>query len=165
MRNGVVADALRRRNPAYRVIFGLNLPQLAEIAAGVGEDADFARELHADTRTRESQLLAPMVFPAGEMDEREALEWMGAVTDTEVADVMCHRLLRRLPCARALAIAGVGSESEMMRYTGLRLWRNLLPGLADEAEECARRELARGCQLTKGLALNIIDEIEFIRES
>ena len=32
LRNGVIADALRRAGSPFRIIFGLNLPQIAEIA-------------------------------------------------------------------------------------------------------------------------------------
>ncbi len=32
MRNGVIADSLRNAGSPYRSIFGLNLPQLTEIA-------------------------------------------------------------------------------------------------------------------------------------
>ena len=86
MRNGIVADALRRNSPSYRMIFGLNLPQIAEIAASQPQDAAFSAELWADRRTRESLLLAPMLYPPAEMDEATALAWMYDVRDTEVAD-------------------------------------------------------------------------------
>ena len=32
MRNGIVADALRKGGMPHKVIFGLNVPQLSEIA-------------------------------------------------------------------------------------------------------------------------------------
>ena len=36
LRNGVIADTLRRAGSPFKIIFGLNLPQLAEIAAELG---------------------------------------------------------------------------------------------------------------------------------
>lgn len=36
MRNGAVADSLRRQGADYRIIFGLNLPQLVDIAREFG---------------------------------------------------------------------------------------------------------------------------------
>lgn len=64
MRNGIVADTLRRAGAEYRVIFGVNLPQLKEIASDIGYDAGLARELWANVSTRESVLLAPMIMTA-----------------------------------------------------------------------------------------------------
>lgn len=164
MRNGIVADALRRNSPSYRMIFGLNLPQIAEIAASQPQDAAFAAELWADRRTRESLLLAPMLYPPAEMDEATALAWMCDVRDTEVADVLCHRLLRRLACACALVNACVDSESDMLRYTALRLMRNIIQTDPAAAADMARRELERGCGLTHALCLNITDESDFLLE-
>ncbi len=164
MRNGIVADALRRLSPSYRMIFGLNLPQIAEVAASVQPDAAFAEELWADSRTRESLLVAPMIYPAAEMDEATALRWMCDVRDTEVADVLCHRLLRRLPFARRLAEGCASSESDMLRYTALRLMRNIMNQDAAAAAAMARRELDRDVPLTRALCLNIIDETEFLLE-
>ena len=36
MRNGIVADTLRKAGSPYRIIFGLNLPQISEIARVTG---------------------------------------------------------------------------------------------------------------------------------
>ncbi|MCM1163638.1 MAG: DNA alkylation repair protein [Muribaculaceae bacterium] len=162
MRNGIVADALRHTGHTYRMIFGLNLPQIAEIAQSAPHTAEFARQLWDDVRTRESLLLAPMLFPREEMTETEAREWMESVTHTEVADILCHRLLRHMPFAPSLISAYLQSDSDMLRYTSLRLMRNLLPACAAEADSAARRELARSCALTKPLCLNILDETEFL---
>lgn len=63
MRNGIIADTLRKAGLGYKIIFGLNLPQITEIASGLTADADLAEELWADRRTRESMLLAPMLYP------------------------------------------------------------------------------------------------------
>lgn len=92
MRNGIIADTLRRGGHPCRMIFGLNLPQISEIAAETGPSKALALELWADRRTRESLLMAPMIYPAGEMTPETALEWMRQVSVAEVADILCHRL-------------------------------------------------------------------------
>lgn len=165
MRNGVIADTLRRGGHPCRMIFGLNLPQISEIAAETGFSKALALELWADRRTRESLLLAPMVYPAGEMAPETAREWMQSVPAAEVADVLCHRLLRRLPFAFGLAVEEAGDADPMARYTALRLMRNLLNrGNASEICRYAEAELDRGEGLTRALCLNIIDEIFFLLE-
>lgn len=45
MRNGVIADTYRRAGSPFRIIFGLNLPQITEIAAEFAPDSELAAEL------------------------------------------------------------------------------------------------------------------------
>lgn len=164
MRNGIVADTLRRSGLGYRMIFGLNLPQIADIAREIGPSAELARELWADTRTRESLLLAPMIMPREVLTEAEAREWFEAASTPEVADVLCHRLLRHLPWARGLAMEHVGSGVDMERYTAFRLLFNLLPAGAEEIMPLAKAEYEAACPLTRGLTHALIEEIEFLTE-
>lgn len=64
-RNGIVADVYRKAGiSCYSIIFGLNLPQLKEIAAEAGKDAELAQELWDDTHVRESRLLSTWLWPA-----------------------------------------------------------------------------------------------------
>lgn len=53
-RNGIIADTLRKAGDPHRIIFGLNLPQITDIARLIGLDASLARELWADTSCREA---------------------------------------------------------------------------------------------------------------
>ena len=52
----------------------------------------------------------------------------------------------------------------MLRYTALRLMRNIMNQDAAAAAAMARRELDRDVPLTRALCLNIIDETEFLLE-
>ncbi len=88
MRNGIIADTLRKAGLEYKIIFGLNLPQITEIAAEQPHEADLAEELWADRRTRESLMLAPMLYPAADMDSATAARWIRTAPTTEVADVL-----------------------------------------------------------------------------
>lgn len=136
LRNGLLADQMRRINGgAHATIFGLNLPQLMELAREAGTDSDLADRLWANTTCRESRLLAPMVCP------RAALrtEWLAQVLTAEEADVLCHRLLRHQPGAAAAALAlAQGSPSPLQRYAILRMLLNLMPATAAEATPLAR---------------------------
>lgn len=164
MRNGIVADTLRRTMPEYKMVFGLNLPQIAEIAAEFGPSRPLAEELWADRRTRESLLLAPMLFPREEMDREMAGKMMREVLTPEVADILCHRLLRHLPYARELAMEMVTSPVDLERYTAFRLLFNLIPDGAGEIRPFAEAEFASGCPLTRSLTRSLIDEIDFLSE-
>ena len=112
MRNGIVADTLRRAGAEYRVIFGVNLPQLKEIASDIGYDAVLARELWANVSTRESVLLAPMIMPR---------RWVASAPSVEAVDVLCLRLLGRMPFAAQIADECLVSDSRLMQYAAMRL--------------------------------------------
>ncbi len=157
MRNGVIADTLRKAASPFRVIFGLNLPQLLDIAAGIGKDSDIARRLWANTATRESMLLAPMLMPAGELSEDEALEWCLQVPACEVADILCHRLLRHEPYALELARRLIAEDKEMAHYTGMRLMCNIAPRYPDEARRIGEAELESGNPAVRQIASLLVD--------
>lgn len=163
-RNGVVADAMRRAGAPYRVVFGLTLPQVAEIAAEHGPDAAMARELWRNVSTRESVLLAPMLMPRDAITRAEALEWVAGAPTAEAVDVLCLKLLKHLPFADQLASALEDADGDMMRYAALRLRFNLLPCGIDEAAKLARRELERGGRVTVPVARQLLEEVEFLRE-
>ena len=165
MRNGAVADSLRRSGATYRIIFGLNLPQLVEIAAEFGPDADLARRLRANDTTRESMLIAPMLFPADQLPANEALEWLSTAPTPEVIDIACLKLFKRLPYASQLVDSLAAGRSPMHRYAALRLAANILPTDMDRTETIARKETEHAEPLTQGMAQMILDDIEWRRES
>ncbi len=153
LRNGLLADTLRKQaSDPHRMIFGLNLPQLREIAAEAGQDQALADLLWADADCRESRLLAPMVCPP----ESVRLQWLGQVCSPEEADVICHRLLRRQPGAMDSAVELFEStDDQLMRYAALRLLLNLMSGSAQVAVPLARQ--AADTPLTAGVARQILD--------
>ena len=164
MRNGVIADTLRRSGAPYRMVFGLNLPQVSEIAADTAPDAALAEQMHADTATRESQLLAPMLMPVEAMDADKALRWLGEAPTVEAVDVMCHRLLRHMPEAMAVARRALQSSEPMMRYGAVRLMWNLIGGHAAEIRPLAQAESADGsAPAAAALARALVEEIDFLQ--
>ena len=176
MRNGALAQQMRSGGLDYRINFGLNIPQIKEIAREVAswgltdtELAGIATELWHNTSTRESMLMAPMIFPTGAMTDEIAAEWLSEAPTTEVADMLCHSLLRHLTCAPAIAahLLGTLEATDINRYASLRLMFNLLmlgqitPGaLAPEVDA----ERLRTCGLTAPLCRQILQEIEFLSE-
>jgi hypothetical protein len=195
MRNGALAAQMRNAGLNYSINFGLNLPQIKEIAAEQNttltsaELLQLACDLWKNNTTRESMLIAPMLYPADLMTEKVALQWMVQAPTTEVADNLCHSLLRKLPFAGTLparflnastatatdsnstiantnaTTEGSNSATDMQRYTALRLWLNLLIlGKADTQAiaDAAKTEQQRNCPLTRSLTHRILEEIEFM---
>lgn len=156
MRNGIIADTLRKAGSPFRIIFGLNLPQIVDIASGIGTDSVLAEKLWANSTTRESMLLAPMIADRESFSESDALRWIEAVKTAEVADILCHRLLRHLPFAWDLALKLVDDNSECKIYTGMRLVRNLLYSDPERAKSLALTHRSAP------LAEQIIEEADFV---
>ena len=71
-RNGAVADTLRRYGMPYKIIFGLDIPRIAEIARGLQPSEDYCMRLASEVITQEE------------------------------ADMLAFRLLKRMPFANAL---------------------------------------------------------------
>lgn len=121
LRNGILADTLRKAGSPYRFIFGLNLPQLMDLAGEIGKDNELADQLHANGTTRCSRLLAPMVHHRNSLDPEKASQWLNDVLSHEEADVLCNQLIRHQPYAMELVEPLLTSELELPQYTGLRL--------------------------------------------
>lgn len=165
MRNGAVADSLRRQGAPYRIIFGLNLPQIVEIARDFAPDNDLALQLRDNTATRESMLLAPMLYDRADADRELAVDWLTHAPTTEVIDVACLKLFRYLPDAPAVVDALEAVGTPLARYASLRLGANILPAHIDRVEQIAQAEADRRDPLTATAARMILDDIAWRRES
>lgn len=124
-RNGIVADTLRKAGMPYNIIFGLQLPQISEIARDCQKDLLLAETLWQDSGVRESRLLACYLFPAAEISEEMAAQLASAVRTHEEADILSFRLLRHLPYAPTLADTLSSDENPLISYCGKALRRNL----------------------------------------
>ena len=133
-RNGIIADKLRRAGDPHAIIMGCLLADVMAIAGRTREALSndleqlqaLAQELWSDTKSRECRLAASMLYPASLMTLDEALEWCMNVETTEIADNLCHKLLRHLPDADTLFRKLIAHDQAMVKYTGYRLLLNLL---------------------------------------
>lgn len=168
LRNGVVADRLRDAGSPYKIIFGLQIPQLEQIAQKEKPSAELAEELWQNISTRESRLLATMLFPQEQFSLSKANEWVATVDTVELADQLCFRLIRNLRDAESLICCYYAKEPAMMHYIALRLAMNLLViGKLQDKEavyKLAELELAKDKRMTKLLCCQIKDEIDWQRE-
>ncbi len=164
MRNGALAEQLRRAGAPYRIIFGLNLPQLTEIAADTPQSVSLAEQLWANRTTRESMLIAPMIYPANAMQPATAMRWALTADTPEVVDVLCHKLLRRLDYCFDIADELWRAPEAINRYAALRLMLNRFPQQFDVIVERARHEADRHDPLTATLCRQIIEEAAFFME-
>ena len=132
-RNGIVADKLRKAGDPHTMIMGCLLVDVQAIVLRQREAIDDAETLKAlalelwnDTNSRECRLAAPMLYPAELMTLEQALQWSLSVETIEVADNLCHKLLRHIAEADALFRQLIADERPLVKYTGYRLLLNLL---------------------------------------
>lgn len=166
MRNGLLADQMRRAGSKFRIIFGLNIIQLNEIAGDYGHDPEFARTLWDNTATRESMLMAPMLWRPDDFSFDEAIALCRTIPEPEIADMVCHRLLKQRPDAHEIVTALIVTESPLLRYTALRLSLPLIGNRLSptRALTMADTELATQNPLTASLAAMVKSEAEFFLE-
>ena len=132
-RNGIVADKLRKAGDPHGMIMGCLLVDVSAITQRYREAINdvevlktVAQELWNDTNSRECRLAAPMLYPAEEMNLDQAIQWCETVETTEVADNLCHKLLRHIPDADSLFRHLITDDQPLLKYTGYRLLLNLL---------------------------------------
>lgn len=164
MRNGVISDTLRRAGSPFSVIFGMNLPQLVEMAATFGPDEENGWKLWNDRRTRESMLLAPMLIPSSVVTKDQAMNMVNDIPCEEIADVLCLKLLRKLPCAFLIAQQCLEDDvaSDITRYCGLRLLWNLVNDDPVRAASLAVKETTSENKTHARLATSLIEEADFL---
>lgn len=123
-RNGVVADALRASGDPHELIMGCPLSDIIAVAQCYEPSAELAETLWNDRKHRECRLLAPMLYPTDRYDLATALRWCNDLQTEEEADVLCHRLLRRLDCAPVLMMKLLDETSPQVRCTVYRKMLN-----------------------------------------
>lgn len=122
-RNGIVADALRKQY-GYRMVFGLQIPQIAEIARQFTPSTDLAETLWAENGNRESRLLATYLFPLDEMDMDKALKLASEAQTVEESDMLAFRIFKRLPFAEAI-YNSMADRPDISSYTRAALKNHL----------------------------------------
>ena len=137
--NGVLSQSLREKGLKYRLIFGVELPRLKEIASGYKQNHELAQALWKED-IRECKILAGYLQPSNTFDPELADFWMESVHNTELADYLSMILFRRLPYASQKAFEWIASGERMKMYTGFRLMSHLFTILGTEMNERSRNE-------------------------
>jgi len=168
-RNGIVADKLRKAGDPHTTIMGCLLVDIMSIAQrtreAVDEDslATLAQELWNNTQSRECRLAAPMLYPAQHMSVQEARQWCSTIESVEVADNLCHKLLRHISDSGALFRQLIASDAPLVKYTGYRLLLNLLLTGKVQASASLRaiveNEAAQAAPSLTGLLKDILEEL------
>lgn len=164
LRNGIVADFLRKAGSPYRIIFGLNLPQLQEVASVFGYDDELAEQLWRDTSARESRLLAPMLINPADFSIERAVQWIEqGIGTTEEIDLFCHNLLRKMPGRTELFDLFSSSENVYKRYAALRLGFTIASTDPEKVLSFVEKEIGAANALTQNVAHQLREHIMFLQ--
>lgn len=125
-RNGVISSALRQTGDKHKYIMGCMLPDIINIASKYEQSPELACALWNNSEHRECRIAAAMLYPAETLDYDKAMEWCNDVENHEIADILCHRLLRNTGFASRLWREMLQSDRPMLQYIALRLLANLL---------------------------------------
>lgn len=116
-RNGIIADTLRKAGYPHKIIFGLQLPQLKQIADRIMQDlsressdslssqsriSTIAQALWQDKDVRESRLLATYLMDSTALTPEDCLKLADESLTQEEADMLAFRVLRHRPDAPEL---------------------------------------------------------------
>lgn len=167
--NGIVSHSMRQKGAGYRVNFGLTMPLLRRIAEQIPPSVEIAEALWGDTGVRESMLLAPMVYPHEQCDATVVARWVEQIPTVEVADFCCKYLFAHLNGAAAWAQEWVGSEHELVAYTGFRLACSQVAQVSDVAwlqqvAQCAIDRAAHGEGIAAHSAGSFLTEALLLQE-
>ena len=116
LRNGVIADAIRKLYEPGATIYGLTVEQFLQLAKKYPKDLEFGLKLWNDQNTRESRLFALYVIPAASLDKATAKRMIHEVGSIEEAEFLAFKILRHLPFAKELFIE-VSQEQIDSNYT------------------------------------------------
>ena len=125
-RNGIIAEQLRAAGDPHTMIMGCQLADVIAITSRYEKNAALAQELWDDEKHRECRMAATMLYPTEDFDIETAVAWCHSVESVEIADVLCHRLLRHLPYAVELWKQLLTCDKKLVQYTAWRLLLNLL---------------------------------------
>lgn len=146
--NGIASRAIRESGMDYKLVYGVELPRLRQLAAEVQQEhlthsADFMRRLATalwQEPIRECKMLAIMLFPIDEFDRERADLWAESLSceQAELAQLLSMDILCRAPYAVDVAFEWMAAEGQMFQLCGfLTFTRLLMQGaeLSPAAEE------------------------------
>lgn len=136
--NIYTSTLLRQHGYQYKVAFGCSLPDIKAIAQRILElltdsqsplfglsAVQVAETLWADVSIRESLMVAPLLYPRGEMSVETAERWALQIPTHEVADVVCMYAFQ-FGIGLQLIDRWQDSLEPMLRYCAQNLKRRLL---------------------------------------
>lgn len=123
--NGVTSTSMREKGLNYKLNFGLNIPQIKQLASHYKPDKKLAEALW-DEETRELKILATLLYPVNDFSPETADKWVFSIPNQEIREQLCINLLQHTSFASKLAQELSNSPDENIRITGYWLLARML---------------------------------------
>ena len=129
--NGIVATSMREKGLNYRVIWGVSIQHLHEIADEIKAktpDTEKQKMLALqlwDEDIRECKILATLLMPKELMDKATAEKWVNSLTTQEMAEWLSFNLLRHLPFAIEIANEAIKSNNRLQMICGQNILKRI----------------------------------------
>lgn len=146
--NGVLSAQMRQAGMPYKLIFGVELPRLQQIADEFEADRSLAQALWNEN-IRECKILATMLMPIEEMCPEIADIWVEEMPTAEIAQICSMQLFSRAPWGAEIAFQWIATDHPMRLLCGFLIIARLLQQGA-ELNERAADELRDQAEALKG---------------
>lgn len=123
--NGILSARMREAGMPFKLIFGVELPRLQDIAREFPQDADLAQHLWSEN-IRETRLLAIMLMPPDAFTQEKANEWAESMLTAEEAQIMAMLLLPKTKVGRAVSIMWLEAGKPLPSICACLCLRHLL---------------------------------------
>ena len=144
--NGIAAKNLRQSGSAYRLVYGVELPRLREIATAYTPERHLALALWNEN-IRETRMLAVLLFPHDEFDSNMADLWVGELRrdEADLAGLLVMEQIATSAYATDKAFEWMAEEREIFQLCGFLT---------------ATRLIMNGAQLSPRAEAELIDQAE-----
>lgn len=123
--NGVLSAQMRQAGMPYRLVFGVELPRLTEIAKEFSPGRPLAQALWNEP-IRECKILASMLMPKEEMFPEMAEIWTEEMPTAEIAQTAVMYLLSKTSWAADTAFQWIAGEHPMRQLCGYLILARLI---------------------------------------
>lgn len=122
--NGVISQSMRDKGMDYKLIFGIEVPRLKEIAFQYEKNHDLAQALWKEN-IRECQILATMLQPVDTFYPEIAEIWIESMRMPEQAEQATMHLFQHLPYATDVVFQWIADERPYFQLCGYLLMARL----------------------------------------
>ena len=123
--NGILSARMRQAGMPYKLVFGVELPRLQNIASEFTPSRQLAQSLWNEN-IRETRILACLLMPAKEFIPEIADIWGDEIPTAEIAQIMATHLMPHAPRACDVSFEWIASDKEMKQLCGFLCVARLL---------------------------------------
>lgn len=134
--NGVTSASMREKGVNGYLVWGIQLPQLKEIARNYTPDYDLAVALWKEN-VRECKILATLLMPRNRMTGDLVDLWMDQTPTQEIAEYAVFNLYQYVADASLFAYIWIASDNKLRQISGF----NLLACLFKQGAEPVARDV------------------------